>query len=199
MKKLAIVLTLISSVAFAQKHMVRMDVDGNGSVNSIDFSMSNKDNGTTKSKSSNIRLNYAYTVAPQWQVGITFGMNKTDSGAATNATGTENILGLSGYYNMSEELNNTCYFGLHYTMTSVKDNFTGTKSTSATLAKDDKANTITLEYGHRFNVGKLWGLHVTYSPSVAYSMETAKFDQAGKKDEKNNSLGWNWLKFDVLF
>lgn len=192
MKKLAIVLTLISSVAFAQKSMIRFDVDGNSSsdINSVDLSMSNTDNGTTETKKQNILINYAYAVAPQWQVGITFGQEseEQDNGATTKDQ--KDTLGLSIYYNMEEDLMNTCYFGLHYNTFKYDNEISNTTY--------DKGNTISLEYGHRFSLGKLWGLGVTYSPAVAYSMSTTEL-KAGADDIESTSLAWNWLKFDMMF
>lgn len=194
MKKLAIVLTLISSVAFAQKHMVRFDANGN-SVNDVQVKFDTNDNGTDDNKSNEFAFNYAYTVAPQWQVGIRYAMSSTDNAQGTANEYSENTIGLSGYWNKEEDLMNTCYFGLHYDMTSYTvDEGAGNGSN----ADGDKMNTITLEYGHRFALGKIWGATMTYSPNVTYAMSTTELD-AGGDDVKTTSFGINWLKFDMLF
>lgn len=200
MKKLAIVLTLISSVAFAQKSMIRFDVEGgaDSDVASFDISNSNQETSTTtETKTTNILVNYAYNVAPHWQVGVTLGQYSTDNDGTT--AGKVTTTGLSGYWNMDEDLANTCFFALHYTMWK-GDVDAGDSVTyrGATFEEDDSASAIALEYGHRFGLGKLWGVNVTFAPSVSYTMTTFSDDSADE-DFKTTALAWNWLNFDMLF
>ena len=70
------------------------------------------------------------------------------------------------------------------------------------ITEDDSAQTIALEYGHRWHLAEAWGLHLTFSPSVMYSMTSFEWDDEAKDDSEGTTetaLAWNWLKFDVMF
>jgi hypothetical protein len=195
MKKLLVALLALSAVsAFAHnhegknlKHMVRFyDFNDAGVSGSFDVAFDTKTdaNGTKDNDTAgnNIALNYAYAINNNWQVGGTYKNNNVGSGDTTT-------VGLSGYYNAGKSLDSTCYYGLHYDM-----------KTDKTTSNDIKTTTIGLEYGHRFHVGHVWGLHLTYSPSLVYSMSTTDYDNdAIDEDQKTQALAWNWIKFDVLF
>lgn len=184
MKKLlvAIVASSMTAAAFAgSANMVRFTNFWDSAANrSFDVSFDKTDNkdGTedAETSSNNIALNYARAFG-QYQAGFTFKNN--------NNNGDTQTIGLSGYYNMKEDLLNTCYVGLHYNMT--------------TASNDDKTNTIGLEYGHRWAVGSAWGMNLTFAPSVVLSQATTQYDADNKEDETMTSLAWNWAKFDVLF
>lgn len=195
MKKILVAAIVFATTsAFAQSHMVRMygwDFDGAG-ARSIDLSKESNDVTGAKTDLTNIALNYAYTVAPQIQVGGTYASQSgKDAGTKVGVTTT----GLSAYYNMSDKLNDTCYFAFHYNMTSASE---GGTVNGVTLAKDDKLTDMVLEYGHRFNVANAWGLNLTYAPAITYAMSTHAPD-AGGDDVKGTKLAWNFLKFDLLF
>lgn len=193
MKKLLVALLAISSVsAFAGhhegthkhegknlKHMVRFyGFNDAGASKSFDVSTSTTGEDD---KATNISLNYAYAITQNWQAGLTY---KSKTGELSGADINDTTMGLSGYYNFGESIDSTCYVGLHYT--------------TMTNDADDTTNTITAEYGHRFHVGHIWGMHLTYAPSIAYSTMTTELD-AGGDDVDSTALAWNWIKFDVLF
>jgi hypothetical protein len=116
-------------------------------------------------------------------VGGTFKNRNNSEGEDTQT------IGLSGYYNLDGQVADTCYVGLHYNMTS--------EETSGT-SDGSKTNDIVLEYGHRFSVGSAMGMHLTFAPSVSYTMGTTTYDNDAE-DLKETSLAWNFIKFDVLF
>lgn len=197
MKKLLVALLAISAVsAFAHnhemkghmhkgkdlKHMVRFYDFGNTGVSGsfdVSFDTKTSENGTKDKDTAgnNIALNYAYAINNKFQIGGTYKNNNQGSGDITT-------LGVSAYYNTGKSLDSTCYFGLHYNV-----------QTDKTQDDELDMNTIGLEYGHRFHVGHVWGIHLTYSPSLNYNMSTTDYDE----EETSNELVWNWIKFDVLF
>jgi len=206
MKNLLVALLALSAVsAFADnhaehmhegknlKHMVRfMGFSDSGVSDSFDVSMSNTD--AADEKTTNIALNYAYAINNNWQVGGTYkmvsgekevGLTTQDKGATT--------LGLSGYYNFGKSLDSTSYVGLHYNVTEATEDLGGLNTD-----KDDQRTDISVEYGHRFHVGHVWGLHLTYAPSIVYTASTLDDDSADEEVD-TNTLAWNWIKFDVLF
>ena len=205
MKKLLVAIVALASVSvFADHHnMVRMyGWDAGNRASTFDVSLSN-DDADEKGESQRIALNYARAFG-QYQVGITYvSDSSTDTGSAdSKQSGT--TTGLSFYYNMEEDIKNTCYLALHYNMhasssdTGKTWNFGGSQE----LGEDDTATSIILEYGHRWAVGSAWGLNLTYAPSVMYNMTSYDWDVAANDDSKgksHNSLAWNFLKFDVLF
>jgi hypothetical protein len=198
MKNLLVAILAISSIsAFAHnhegkdlKHMVRFSgFNDDGASKTFDVSTTNKENSDdTDTKTTNIAINYAYAINNNWQVGVTY---KTYSGEVSDNDVDRNTMGLSGYYNFGKSLDSTCYVGLHYDITNWSE-------TDTLASEDDKQTDITLEYGHRFHVGHVWGLHLTYAPSIAYTTSTLEDDSADE-DYKSSSLAWNWIKFDVLF
>jgi hypothetical protein len=193
MKKLLViaVAALMTSTAFAQKHMVRFyGWDDGATSNSFDVSFdTTKNSGGTEdanSASNKLFLNYAYALNNTWQVGLTYKNENT----GTNEGST---IGLSAYWNKDGNLLDTCYFAFHYDMMSTA------KGTYNGVGEDDSGSMMTLEYGHRFNLGKAWGFNLTYSPSVALSQSTIAYDADGSEDQTTSALAWNWLKFDLLF
>ena len=204
MKKLLVaVLALTTASAFAgTDNMVRMyGWDGGDRAKSFDVSMTG-DDAEEAGKSSNIALNYARAFG-QWQVGITY---RTWSAATTgtadsDASGT--TMGLSGYYNLESDLGNTCYVALHYNMHSSGDGGYSFDGGHQALGEDDTATSIVLEYGHRWTVGSGWGLNLAYAPSVTYTMTSYAWDADDVQDDavgkSYTDLGWNFLKFDVMF
>jgi hypothetical protein len=197
MKKIFMAVLAFASVAsyahnHDSKHMVRFygfDADESG-VQSFDVSFKTEDNGTTKSSSNNVSLNYAYAVTNAIQVGVTYHNNQ-------NSDGNKNMMGGSVYYNTAGKLTDTCYFALHYNVTT--DQQLSATQIAANEKEIDIFDTI-IEYGHRFSIGSAWGMHLTYAPSVAYKMtkqEQEKNDEDYTTD--TTSLTWNFLKFDLLF
>ena len=216
MKKLlvaVVAMTMTASAFAAGENMVRVfGWDAGDRARSVDLSLSGNDAEDAENASQNIALNYARAFG-QWQVGITYkSFTSTvdgDSSATINADegsisyDNGNTIGLSGYYNLKEDLQNTCYFALHYqttTLTADSVSLTsGGSSTSSTEDTDAAQTDIILEYGHRWAIGTGWGFHLTYAPNVMYTMTTTSFDNDDLDDVASTDLAWNFLKFDVMF
>lgn len=195
MKKLLVVAiaAMVTTSAFAQKSMVRMyGWDAGDRASSFDFSTFSDDVDGAESSDMRIAINYAYAITNAFQIGLTYDSKKETTEGDVDA-GSYTKTGLSFYYNMDKKVNDTCYLGLHYNMTSYADDITGSSSQDG-----DKQTDIVLEYGHRFAVGSAWGFDLAFSPAVMYTMSTFTPD-AGGDDVKSTSLSWNFLKFDVLF
>ncbi len=203
MKKLLVALLALSTVsAFADmhehegkdlKHMVRFfNFTDSGMSKSFDLSLNSND-ADSETNTTNIALNYAYAINNNWQVGVTY---KSYTGEVSGSDVDATTMGLSGYYNFGKSLDSTSYVALHYNMTEIGE--TGTYN-SVALSEDDTVTDITVEYGHRFHVGHVWGLHLTYAPSIAYTVSTFEPDASGSDEVDTNTLAWNWIKFDVLF
>lgn len=196
MKKILVVaLAMMTTAAFAQKSMVRFSNVGNhNGAKDVNFSHTNSEYETpTQKKSSefDFAFNYAYTVAPQIQVGLGVHHNHDSSNDYTTWT-------LSGYYNLSSNLTNTYYAGLHFATTNIASDKNGSVNGTA-LSHKDKHTATALEFGRRFAIGSWAGYNLTFAPNVTYTMTKIDWDAAGRKDTKENSLTWNFLKFDVLF
>lgn len=188
MKKLLVAVLAMASVsAFAQKHMVRFSGigshDGAGDVN---VSFDNTENAAGETSSTEIALNYAYTIAPMWQIGV-------GDDYLNDASNTRTLWTVSGYYNFATDLANAYYVGLHYTFAQVDSGAVNG------AGEDDDYSAITVEAGKRFALGSWQGFNLTYAPNVTYGMAKVAFDAPGVDDTKDNSLNWNFLKFDVLF
>jgi hypothetical protein len=206
MKNLLVALLALSAVsAFADnhaehmhegknlKHMVRfMGFTDAGASRSFDVSLNSND-ADSETNTTNIALNYAYAINNNWQVGATY---KSFTGEVAGSDVDATTMGLSGYYNWGKSLDSTCYVALHYNVTNIGENG---DYNDVTLSEDDTVTDISVEYGHRFHVGHVWGLHLTYAPSVAYTVSTFEPDAAGADEVDTNTLAWNFVKFDVLF
>lgn len=205
MKKLllaVVAMTMTASAFAAGENMVRLyGFDTGARAQSVDFRMASDDAEEGMSYQ-NIALNYARAFG-QWQVGLTYKSASLSDNSGNESGGT--TMGLSGYYNLDSDLQNTCYFALHYlTHTPTADGGYADDNSGLgeDLAEDDTATSIVLEYGHRWSIGTGWGFNVTYAPSVMYTMNTYSFDNEAFDDSKGASetnLAWNFLKFDVMF
>jgi hypothetical protein len=194
MKRLVAGLIALASVsAFAQKSMVQFNgfADGGNSA-SVDFSNSSNDVEDAEEKVSNIALNYAYAVTEQIQVGLTYkSYSKTTDGDVGAVGDKSNTLGFDFFYNF-DSVASGHYVGLHLHNTTVADS----------EAVDDSGNKqalTSLEYGHRFGLGKLWGASVAYAPSISYNMHKQTPNADGADAVNTTSLSWNWINFAVLF
>ncbi|MAZ49962.1 MAG: hypothetical protein CME65_15475 [Halobacteriovoraceae bacterium] len=204
MKKLllaVVAMTMTASAFAAGENMVRLyGWDAGDRGRSFDFSMASDDSDAAgeTSKEQSIVLNYARAFG-QWQVGLVYQSESSETSTTDNAGSS---IGLSGYYNLNTDLQNTCYFALHYVTHTASDGSYTSNWTAEGIGEDDSATSIVLEYGHRWAIGTGWGFHVTYSPSVMYNMTTYDWDNEADDDNKGaseTSLAWNFLKFDVMF
>lgn len=205
MKRLlvAVVAMTMTASAFASgENMVRFfGWDSGARAASFDLSMKgdDSDSNTEESASQTIVLNYARAFG-QFQVGLIY-ESRTSEDADTDNGGSS--IGLSGYYNLESDLQNTCYFALHYvTHTATDGSYQSAAFMNEAIGEDDTATSIVLEYGHRWAIGTGWGFHLTYAPSIMYNMTSYDWDVEANDDANGaaeTSLAWNFLKFDVMF
>ena len=204
MKKfIVLAVAALSMNAFAdhhQKHMVSLSGYEGGNANaqdrSLDFSYS-KDDADSEVKSQNIALNYAYAFNDQWQAGVVYKrFKKTTDGDIGNSGDDSTTMGLKAIYNFNG-LTNSNYLALGYQITKVEEDETPTAQDDATETK-----VISLEFGHRFSLGNLWGMNFNYSPSVTVAQSTLEDDApavTADDEVKTTSVTLNFVKFDVLF
>src|SRR5690606_38117692 len=137
------------------------DIANNDFGGSSDFNLANTtvdDDVAGKSSQTEIALNYAYTVAPQVQVGLGIDYANGHSEKSMYYT-------VSAYYNFSTDLANAYYAGLHYTFGEEKDT--------------DKTSAIRVEGGKRFAIGSWQGFNLTYAPTVEVAQVTIEDDASG--------------------
>ena len=115
MKKLllaVVAMTMTASAFAAGENMGRLyGWDAGDRGRSFDFSMASDDSDAAgeTSKEQSIVLNYARAFG-QWQVGLVYQSESSETSTTDNAGSS---IGLSGYYNLNTDLQNTCYFALH--------------------------------------------------------------------------------------
>jgi len=193
MKKLLVAVLALSTVsAFAGKSMVKLDGCFDGQCDTLDFGMSNDDQDN-KVETQKIALNYAYAFTGNFAAGLTYVSKNNVTDGDVQAVGDKyNTIGLNFYYNLDGAFEDSCFAALHYNMTTNED-------TAAATDTGDKQTAIVLEYGHRFALGKLAGVHWNWSPSVTYSMNTTDANADGTDDVKTNTLAINVANFAVTF
>lgn len=200
MKKfIAIAAALVSFGAFADHHMENrhmVTVSGwenardNTLNRSVDFNWST--GGTSHNTQKSIALNYAYALNGSWQIGGEYAM--LDQEGSQKATTEASRWGVFGIYNFKGQLHNTNYLALKYSMYQrEEDSAAGAKST------DTETDTWTLEFGHRFSLGTLWGMNYNWSPSISAAVAGTDNNIAPKTESSTTTVTLNVLKVDVLF
>lgn len=200
MKKLllALVAVTMTATAFADGHnMIRLDgCTDDGRCNNLDFNMysDTDENGDDADAESNqtIALNYARSFG-MWGAGLTYiSKNNQTDGETADVGDKSTTIGLSGYYNLEGKWSDTCFFALHYNMTTNDDDETTDSGNSQT--------DIVLEYGHRYAIGKaMFGVTVHWSPSVSYTMGTTAQNNDDADDDTQTTLTFNIANFAAVF
>ncbi len=186
MKKfIVLAVAALSMNAFAGKHMVTLSgyESGNTEDKSLDFS--NVTGNSTNDSNSNIALNYAYEVVTGVQVGASYKNLRNESGEVVQA-GSQKSVGLQAIYNFAGQLSDTNYVAVHYDM-------------NTAVISNDKTNTWSAEFGHRFSLGTVWGMNFNYSPSASLAFAKTTPAASGSDDSSTTSVSVNFVKFDVLF
>jgi len=195
MKKLLVALVALTTVsAFADGHsMVKLNGCFDGQCDNLNVGMSS-DDADAKNASQNIALNYAMAFGGNFGAGLTYITNTetVDGDIASGNTSNYNTIGLSFYWNKDGSFSDSCFAALHYDMKTTKDDDTTTDS-------GKKNNTITLEYGHRYSIGKVMGVTMNWSPSVTYAMDTRVSNNSATDDLKTNTLALNVANFAATF
>lgn len=188
---LAVALVSLGAIAQEHKHMVTLSgYEHDTEARSLDLTYS-KDDADKESKTQNIALNYAYALNGSWQIGANF-KKFTEEFDGDKEAGSYTSYGLKVIYNFAGKLTDTNYLALGYDMAKYKDD-----AAPAISQDDDKSNTISLEFGHRFSLGTLWGMNFNWSPSVVLAQESYDPDAGDKV--KTTFFTVNVLKVDVLF
>lgn len=195
MKKFLLgVLTLTSITAFADdhmKHMIQLSgyEDGRSSDLNRSLDLYNSSGGTDSSTTSSYALNYAYTLTDSLQLGAQFASwNQEGKGEIENKA---IEYGIFGIWNFAHRMTDTTYAGLKYLVGSAE-------SRSATGDKSDADSmTVSVQVGHRFTLGNLWGMNYSWSPNLELGVTGIDPDKGDESSETEVSL--NLLKVDVLF
>ncbi len=187
---LCAIVALASLSAFAdhhQKHMVTLSgYEGNQTDRSLDFSNSTGSDSLNKNTTtSNIALNYAYAVTDSFQVGASY-KNFRKEVSGVNDLDSVKSMGLQVIYNFAGQLSDTNYAAVHY-------------DTQTVTQSNDKTNTWSAEFGHRFSMGTVWGMNFNYSPSASLAFAKTAPAASGADDSSTTSVSLNFVKFDVVF
>jgi long-subunit fatty acid transport protein len=202
MKKfIVLAVAALSMNAFAQKHMVTLSgyETGDQTDRSLDFGYG-KNDADAEVKVQNIALNYAYALNDQWQVGGVYKNYKaTVDGDVVAGSNGSTTMGLQAIYNFSG-LTNSNYIALGYQIQTLEESDVESEAGANDEGDDDdKTTTISLEFGHRFSLGNLWGMNFNYSPSAVLSQSTLDPAASGSDEVKTTAVTLNFVKFDVLF
>mgnify|MGYP000247643909 CR=1 FL=1 len=193
MKKLLVaVLALTTASAFAgNMNMIKLDGCFDGTCDTLDFDMNSDDVDGSEAEDMTIAFNYARSFG-KFGAGLTYVNKKNTKDGDVQAVGDKsNTIGLSGYYNMHGQWDDSCFVGLHYSMTDNSD-------TDATTDSGNKVTTISLEYGHRFTIGAIKGHTFSWVPSVTYNMATQAPNGSGD-DVKTTTLSLNMANVALTF
>ncbi len=198
MKKfIVLAVAALSMNAFASKHMVSLYgyEGGNTTDRSLDFTNSTGDNSSNENiETRNIALNYAYEVVSGIQVGAVYkSFNEKTDGDLAVAGDKTTTMGLGVIYNFAGQLNDTNYAALTYTTVNAEESDVGPGNDGS------KTNVWSVDFGHRFSLGTVWGMNFNYSPSASLQFAKTSYDASGSDDTATTSVTVNFVKFDVLF
>lgn len=203
----------IAANVFAQsespKHMVMFGNtfsagwSGSASTADVDSGLGIEDYEVTNG---NFKINYAYSVLPQLQIGLDYESEMTTTEVKAEAGGKvkseERSASLMAFviFNFTENLYDSFYLGAgigkEWNEDETKDSTGG--STTKTESEWD-ANTLFATFGKRFNLKGIGIQNLTYSPSITYIRGEVNGDL---EDEGVNSLSQfriDLVKFDLLF
>lgn len=194
MKKFVIGLLALTTVsAFAQstapadvRHMVQLSgYEGDQQQRSVDLYSSN--GGSSHNTTTNIAMNYAYAFSSTWQFG---GLFKSYNNEGKGSAGSDKTTyGVFGYWNLANRLTDTNYLGLKYEM--------GNSKTNGNTSGRNNFQQLSVEFGHRFHLGNLWGMSYNWSPSA--ELGVARLDPKHGGTSSSTEVRLNVLKVDVLF
>lgn len=200
MKKIVLVALVAATSAFAWtdgKSMVELNdcFDGNRCEN-FDINMANDDEEDNELESTTIALNYNWLFTNNFGAGLKYVTTNTTRDGDVDSVGNEsNTVGVNLFWNFDGGWE-SAYAALRYDMTA--------NAESQNAAGDDQDDatditSITLEYGKRMQMGKVFGLGLHYAPSVSYTMMTTESDESGVDDVDRNELRLNVANFAVAF
>jgi len=203
MKKMLIALVALTMTAsaFADGHsMVKLDnCTNNGRCTGLDL-MTFSNDADAKNEDSRIALNYAMAFAGNFGAGLTYITEKdTSDGDKNSASDASDTIGLSFYWNKAGSFSDSCFAALHYDMETADTGVTTTAGVTTDDDDDYKKTTISLQYGHRYPLGKVAGVTMNWVPSATYAMGTTNYGKDGKDDLKTTTLSLQFANFAATF
>lgn len=152
----------------------------------------------------NISLNYHYSIAPQFQLGVLVQSKSSTSeikytaGGKLKSEDNETSVYLIATWNFQEDLANSFYLmaalGKESYEEKERDTSEGTKT-----EVDYDINTFGIGFGKRFALTGLGIQNLTYSPSIQYMQGKISGDLEDSGVESLTQLQIDFLKFDLLF
>lgn len=193
MKKLLVaVLALSAMSAFAGGLIELTSTDGR-QIENFKFDRSTNDLKNNEQSDMDLAFNYTYDINGQMMVGISYDSSSTSKDGDVDSSVTT---GVHFFYNIDGKVNDTCYAGLRYLMTA-ETNDGGKASSNNT--DGDAETTISLEYGHRFSLGKFAGVNWAWAPKFNYNMTTRVYDNSATDDLKSTEMTITPVNFNVIF
>lgn len=214
MKKILVLMfTLISINVHAQeeqtKHMVmfgnsfNFGWNGSGSTADVDSKLGIKDYLLSEG---NFNVNYAYTVAPQFQLGLDVAVQteteeaKAKAGGKVKSEEMSRSFAVFGVFNFSENLKESFYLGAAvgkmWVDNEVKDTTGGSTSKSET---EYDGNLFYIGFGKRFSLKSLGIENLTYSPSISFQHVELSGDLEDAGVNSISTVTLDVVKFDLLF
>lgn len=204
---------LLAGNVFAQsetpKHMVMFGNSfsagwsGSSSTADVDSDLGIDDFNVTNG---NFKINYAYTVAPRFQLGVDFESEmstsevKMKAGGKVKSEDRSTSLLIFGIYNFSDDLKNAFYFGAglgkEWNEEEAKDSTGGTTEKSEV---EYDADTFFLTFGKRFDLKGMGIENLTYSPGITYLHGKVNGDLEDAGVNSISQFRIDLVKFDLLF
>ena len=194
MKKLLVAALALTTVSAFAGGLVELTHDGgNNNFNNLNFNMMSDDTDGAEQSDLSFALNYTHDFNGQFMAGLTYISKKETTDGDVDA-GSMTTTGVHFFYNLSGKVLGS-YAGLRYHMHAYADD----AGSTAGFGNDGDAQTdIILEYGHRFGLGKLAGVHWAWVPTISYAMSTSNEENADV-DVKTTTLTWTPVNFNVIF
>lgn len=188
MKSLLLLFVLVlSTSASAQKHMIEFNADSFLLGKMSFINTKNRGESSQEDKAGFLFLNYAYTIAPQIQLGVQGNYSKYKySQGSSEGYG----LLVGGIFNFSADLNKAFYTSIYmgWDWSHDYDSYNGNVYTEDFLTR--------LSAGKRFPLTFLNLENVTYSPEVSFTNTNAT---KSSYKQWQQDLSFKFLQFSVLF
>ncbi len=200
----------LPSFAFHPKHMIKISPIGLGGDASVEGLQSDNDSKYNNATYwiHNISLNYAFLIAPRWQLGAYYKASENkqvfDRKGTGKTTSKRNTTSFGAFiiYNFSPELVSCYYLGLttgrYNQEEQVSLDFAQDEGKVA-LEFDDDGENYGLFVGKRFSLKILGIKNISYSPQLTFFYNTHGKDLRDQGLRKGKGLSIEPLKLDILF
>lgn len=209
-------LFLLTFSAFAQdeqpRHMVMFgggfDTKWSGSATKYDIDSKSAAKSFDASKG-NFSLNYAYRIAPQFQIGLMVDnevkkeevkRKASQGGGKVVEESKISSLAVFGIFNFSEKMEHSFYLGAAIGLGNIE-----VKSEDTTNGANDKSDSDSdatlyhVAFGKRFPLTFMGIQNLTYSPNISYQKIVFRGDMKKANILAADTFELNILKFDLLF